>query len=149
MTDLFPYIIAVVFFLLAIFVILLSVKIQRHAQDVQLQIQSLKDEQSASVKQAVKRQQQNLKLVEQENIEQHRLIQHMETTILELKQGITTLDQQLQELQQRDPDVKLYQQAKQLIASGTSINEVVESCGIPRAEAEVLFSLSQHRAIPD
>ena len=73
----------------------------------------------------------------------------METTILELKQGITTLDQQLQELQQRDPDVKLYQQAKQLIASGTSINEVVESCGIPRAEAELLFSLSQQRAIPD
>lgn len=143
MNNLISLILAFGLFILAAFVILLFVKSKTQTAGLHKQLQSLKEEQSASLKQAIKRQQQNIAIVEQENIEQHRLIQRMDETIGELQQGMTAIDRQLQELQQRDPEVKLYQQAKQLIASGTNIDEVVESCGIPRAEAELLFSLSQ------
>jgi len=143
MSDALPYILAVGFVLLAVSVIALASKLQTLKQFTQQQLKSLQDEQDSSLKQAVKRQQQNLNIIEQENLEQHRLIQQMDSTIDELQRNINGLQQQLQELQQRDPEVKLYQQAKQLIASGTSIDEVVEACGIPRAEAELLFSLNQ------
>lgn len=135
--------------ILTIMLAKLFLKTRSEAQDLQQQLQSLKAQQSEALHQALKRQSQSIKLVEHENVEQQQLIQHMDGTISQLSQGIKALEQQLQELQQRDPEVRLYQQAKQLIASGTSIDEVVESCGIPRAEAELLFSLAKQSPTSD
>ena len=142
MNNLYLLILSLGLIVLLALVILFMTRAKSQTRVLQRQLQSLKEDQSASLKQAIKGQQQNIKLIEQENIEQHRLIKNMDDNLDQLRQNITALERQLQELQQRDPEVKLYQQAKQLIASGTSIDEVVESCGIPRAEAELLFSLS-------
>lgn len=51
------------------------------------------------------------------------------------------LQAKLQEFEQRDPEIKLYQQAKKLVASGATVEEVMESCQLSRAEVDLLYSL--------
>jgi predicted PurR-regulated permease PerM len=143
MDHLFAYIFVVCLVILALFIIAFVFKSRTQIRGIQQQLHLLKDQLNASLQQTVKHQQQKLNTVEQENIEQYRLIQRMDGEITKLQQHSSALTRQLQELQLSDPEVKLYQQAKKLIASGTSIDELVESCGIPRAEAELLYSLHQ------
>jgi len=45
---------------------------------------------------------------------------------------------QLRELKLQDPSLRLYQRAADLVKQGASIDEIIEACDIPRAEAEML-----------
>lgn len=48
------------------------------------------------------------------------------------------LESQVRDLKFQDPSLKLYQRAADLVKKGASIEEIIESCDIPRAEAEML-----------
>ena len=48
------------------------------------------------------------------------------------------VDNQLRELKFQDPSLKLYQRAADLVKQGATIEEIIETCDIPRAEAEML-----------
>ncbi|WP_100655782.1 DUF2802 domain-containing protein [Alteromonas flava] len=60
-----------------------------------------------------------------------------------LAQETATLTNKVGDLELQDPEVKLYQQARRLIASGADIDDVIEACGIPRAELELLMAVDK------
>jgi TolA-binding protein len=65
-------------------------------------------------------------------------------TTTELQQQLATLENQQREQQQQDPDMRLYHRAAQMIKAGASLDEVMTSCGVPYAEAQLLMNL--HKA---
>ena len=56
----------------------------------------------------------------------------------ELDEKQTDIENQLRELKLQDPSLRLYQKAADLVKQGASIDEIIEACDIPRAEAEML-----------
>ena len=56
----------------------------------------------------------------------------------ELDEKQTEIENQLRELKLQDPSLRLYQRAADLVKQGASIDEIIEACDIPRAEAEML-----------
>ncbi|MDO6568409.1 DUF2802 domain-containing protein [Alteromonas sp. 1_MG-2023] len=48
-------------------------------------------------------------------------------------------ENQIRELKLQDPSLRLYKRAAELVKQGASMQEVMEACDIPRAEAEMLF----------
>jgi len=48
-------------------------------------------------------------------------------------------DNQLREQKLQDPSLRLYQRAADLVKQGASIEEIMDACDIPRAEAEMLM----------
>jgi len=63
------------------------------------------------------------------------ITRHLQT--LEDKQ--TDIENQVRELKLQDPSLRLYQRAAELVKQGASIDEIIEACDIPRAEAEMLM----------
>ena len=56
----------------------------------------------------------------------------------ELDEKQISIDNELRELRLQDPSLRLYQRAAELVKQGASIDEIIEACDIPRAEAEML-----------
>jgi len=67
---------------------------------------------------------------------------HLQT----LQEKQDEFDNQIRELKLQDPSLKLYQRAAELVKKGATIEEVMEACDIPRAEAEMLFMV--HKQSP-
>ena len=59
----------------------------------------------------------------------------------QLTEQLRKLQSKVQEFEFNDPEIKLYQQAKKLVASGASVEEVMDSCQLTRAEVDLLYSL--------
>ncbi|WP_338516694.1 DUF2802 domain-containing protein [Alteromonas gracilis] len=64
-----------------------------------------------------------------------------------LEEKQTELENQLREQKMQDPSLRLYQRAAELVKQGASIDEIIEACDIPRAEAEMLMMV--HRQNPE
>lgn len=60
---------------------------------------------------------------------------------LELKEQMIELNSRLQAMESADPASKLYTKASKLIASGATIEDIMQECDLPRAEAELMMSL--------
>ncbi len=58
-----------------------------------------------------------------------------------LEQQILQQQEAIQEVAEQDPESKFYQRAARLVQQGASLEEVMEACELPRAEAELLYSL--------
>lgn len=54
---------------------------------------------------------------------------------------IKQLQEKQRELEEMEPDSKLYTGAVKLLRRGASVEEVMQECELPRAEAELLFSI--------
>lgn len=80
-------------------------------------------------------------LYSQTDLVQKQSLDDVNQSIQALTHRLDAVEDKQQELAAFDPDVKLYQQAKRMVAAGASLEEVVETCGIPKAEAELLFSM--------
>lgn len=63
------------------------------------------------------------------------ITRHLQT--LDEKQS--DIESQLRELKMQDPSLRLYQRAAELVKQGATIDEIIEACDIPRAEAEMLM----------
>lgn len=61
-----------------------------------------------------------------------------------LEQAHSDLQLKLQEVAEQDPDSRLYQRAAKLVASGATVEELMEECELPRAEAELLMAVHRH-----
>ena len=59
---------------------------------------------------------------------------------------IDTVRLEQDELIAQDPQVKRYQKASQLIHTGATIEELMEACELPRAEAELMMNMHQSDA---
>lgn len=54
---------------------------------------------------------------------------------------IIELEQEIEKLKHEQPEDKLYRRALKMVELGADIEEVITECEIPRAEAELLFSI--------
>lgn len=63
--------------------------------------------------------------------------------VKEISLELASLDSKQQKLSEQDPQSRFYQNGAKLIASGASLEEVMKECDLPRAEAELLFSIHQ------
>tara|TARA_Y100001956_G_C4125488_1_gene189818 strand:- start:3304 stop:3798 length:495 start_codon:yes stop_codon:yes gene_type:complete len=61
--------------------------------------------------------------------EQHDIIQH--------------LNERITELEQEDSDGRLYSRASKMVQLGADLNELIEECELPKAEAELMMSLQK------
>ncbi|WP_334018888.1 DUF2802 domain-containing protein [Alteromonas sp. S015] len=57
----------------------------------------------------------------------------------ELDEKQNDIEIQLREIKLQDPSLRLYQRAAELVKQGASIDEIIDACDIPRAEAEMLM----------
>ncbi|GGD57796.1 DUF2802 domain-containing protein [Lacimicrobium alkaliphilum] len=58
-----------------------------------------------------------------------------------LEAQLQQLREKQQELEEMEPDSKLYTGAVKLLKRGASVEDVMQECELPRAEAELLFSI--------
>lgn len=65
-------------------------------------------------------------------------VTHLEAQLLS---EISRLEHLIEDAQQQDPTTKRYQKANELLLNGASIEEVMDSCEIPRAEVDILLGL--------
>ena len=64
----------------------------------------------------------------------------------ELDEKQIDIENQLRELKLQDPSLRLYQRAADLVKQGASIDEIIEACDIPRAEAEMLVMVHKQNS---
>jgi FtsZ-interacting cell division protein ZipA len=61
--------------------------------------------------------------------------------VKEISASVDRIDMKILELEQQDPANKVYNRAAQLVAQGVTIEELMQECDLPRAEAQLLFDL--------
>lgn len=84
-----------------------------------------------------------LKRVDDELLEIHTGSQAIGRKVKELVSSVNALQEYQQQLAEQDPQSRFYLNAVKMIADGTSLEDVMRECDLPRAEAELLFSLHQ------
>lgn len=52
---------------------------------------------------------------------------------------------QVKEAAEQDPEARLYQRAAKLVATGATIEELMDACELPRAEVELLLAVHQRK----
>jgi cell division protein FtsL len=61
--------------------------------------------------------------------------------VVELEKKMAKQSDMLDEASQQDPQAKLYSRAVKMVALGAGIDELVQECELPKAEAELLLRL--------
>ena len=79
-------------------------------------------------------------------------VSELRTGLLSIGKRVLEVEQQSQELIQQqaaqkydDPDAKIYSRAVKMVELGADLDEVIRECELPRAEAELLFSLHKQK----
>ena len=67
----------------------------------------------------------------------------MGQTLAEMAQQLEALADRQGELAMQDPDGRLYSRASKMVELGADVNELMQECDLPKAEAELLLRL-QH-----
>ncbi len=63
----------------------------------------------------------------------------------ELRRTVAPLPDKLTQMEQRDPTSLSFTQAARLVGMGASVDDLTQSCGLSRAEAELVAKLNQAR----
>ncbi len=66
--------------------------------------------------------------------------------VSEQQDVIKHLDERITELEHVDTDGRLYSRATKMVQLGADINELIEECELPKAEAELMLSLQKKLA---
>ncbi|MDO6547935.1 DUF2802 domain-containing protein [Pseudoalteromonas carrageenovora] len=79
-------------------------------------------------------------------------VSELRTGLLSIGKRVLEVEQQNQDLMQQqaaqkydDPDAKIYSRAVKMVELGAELDEVIRECELPRAEAELLFSLHKQK----
>jgi len=67
-------------------------------------------------------------------------------TVTEQQDIIQHLNERIRELEHTDTDARLYSRASKMVQLGADINELIEECELPKAEAELMLSLQKKLA---
>ncbi|MFT4994905.1 MAG: mRNA-degrading endonuclease RelE of RelBE toxin-antitoxin system [Paraglaciecola sp.] len=105
--------------------------------------QHLLDEDMASLKEANQRYARQLKHMDEELHEIRSGNMGIGVKVQELISAIKLTQVKQEALAEQDPQSRFYNQAAKLVAGGATIEDVMRECDIPKAEAELLFSLHQ------
>lgn len=63
----------------------------------------------------------------------------------ELRRTVAPLPDKLNQIEQRDPSSLSFTQAARLVGLGASVDDLTQSCGLTKAEAELVSRLHQSR----
>ncbi|WP_039987569.1 DUF2802 domain-containing protein, partial [Vibrio owensii] len=63
--------------------------------------------------------------------------------VTEQQDVIQHLNERIRELEHADTDGRLYSRASKMVQLGADINELIEECELPKAEAELMLSLQK------
>ncbi|UVE16347.1 DUF2802 domain-containing protein [Pseudomonas sp. LS44] len=63
----------------------------------------------------------------------------------EVRRVVAPLPDKLSQIEQRDPTSLSFTQAARLVGLGASVDDLTQSCGLSRAEAELISKLNQGR----
>ncbi len=63
----------------------------------------------------------------------------------ELRRTVAPLPDKLTQMEQRDPSSLSFTQAARLVGLGASVDDLTQSCGLSRAEAELVSKLHQSK----
>lgn len=66
--------------------------------------------------------------------------------VTEQQDIIQHLNERIRELEHADTDGRLYSRASKMVQLGAGINELIEECELPKAEAELMLSLQKKLA---
>ncbi|HHF3132097.1 TPA: DUF2802 domain-containing protein [Vibrio diabolicus] len=66
--------------------------------------------------------------------------------VTEQQDIIQHLNERISELEHADTDGRLYSRASKMVQLGADINELIEECELPKAEAELMLSLQKKLA---
>jgi len=68
-------------------------------------------------------------------------VKELEAQLSELQNQQTALSDKQVAMEHQEASTPLYTRAAKLVASGASVEEIMQECDLPRAEAELLLSL--------
>jgi hypothetical protein len=83
-----------------------------------------------------------------QNIENEQVSKQLEHRIKALQQDNISQKELVVQIQNQQPQDKLYSRAFKLVELGADIEEVVRECDIPLAEAEMLISVHRNKTNP-
>ncbi|MGR2768033.1 DUF2802 domain-containing protein [Photobacterium ganghwense] len=91
-----------------------------------------------------------LKNARQQSESMQKQFQELRAGTMGMGQKLAEMDHQLESLAERqgelamqDPDGRLYSRASKMVELGADVNELMEECDLPKAEAELLLRLQQ------
>ncbi|KLV05852.1 DNA repair protein [Photobacterium aquae] len=91
-----------------------------------------------------------LKNARQQNESLRKQFTELRTGTMGMGQKLSEIAEQLEELAERqgelalqDPDSRLYSRASKMVELGADVNELMEECDLPKAEAELLLRLQK------
>jgi hypothetical protein len=86
--------------------------------------------------------------IKSQNIENEQVSKQLEHRINAVQQDNISQKELVVQLQNQQPQDKLYSRAFKLVELGADIEEVVRECDIPLAEAEMLISIHRNKTNP-
>lgn len=101
-----------------------------------LELQSVLEQQESSLNDQVDNYQTS-------HLELEQVSKQLEHRIKTLQQQVEQNSELIIQLQQQQPEDKLYSRALKLVALGADVEEVMRECDMPRVEVELLFSIHQ------
>ncbi len=100
------------------------------------------DQQRVQVRQADK----DLQKLNKQLLEVRSVVIGLGQKVTEQQDVIQHLSERIRELEHADTDGRLYSRASKMVQLGADINELIEECELPKAEAELMLSLQKKLA---
>ncbi len=123
----------------AAFVVLLLFVLQLR---IRAGLQKRIDQQRAQTRQAEK----ELQKMNKQLLEVRSVVVGLGQKVTEQQDIIQHLNERIRELEHADTDGRLYSRATKMVQLGADINELIEECELPKAEAELMLSLQKKLA---
>jgi len=76
-----------------------------------------------------------------QNIENEQVVKQLEYRVKSLQSDFVSIEQQVKQFIDHQPEDKLYTRAFKLAAKGADVKEIIIDCELPRAEAEMLLAV--------
>ncbi len=105
-------------------------------------LQNKIDQQRTQARQAEK----DLQKMNKQLLEVRSVVVGLGQKVTEQQDIIQHLNERIRELEHADTDGRLYSRASKMVQLGADINELIEECELPKAEAELMLSLQKKLA---
>lgn len=96
---------------------------------------------------ALETQQENVRHIESDFRAICEGVRHMGDDFMGIDKRIRRLSERQDSLDMREPDLATYKQAISLVQKGADVDQLVDTCGLGRSEAELVY-LMHHQATP-
>lgn len=133
-------IVLLVFAMLLIYMLRLTKKISMIENQLDNMMLIIDNEQMKSVE--LQQKNESFKQTNQTQfLENEQVTKQLDARTKNLQTKIVSLEESIQRVQNEQPEDKLYRRALKMVELGADIEEVMSECELPRAEAELLFSI--------